>query len=617
MPASTASVLPLRPAPLSPPPVDEQGVLTRLMRARQLHAVFQPIADLRTGGIFGYEALIRGPAGTPLQSPDALLGLAARCGRLPEFELFCVETALADWRRSGTTGRLFVNLAADALVHALHHHGRDALVARLQAHRCDPRTLVVEITEHTRATDIAALREAAQQLRSSGIALALDDFGSDHSNLRMWSELRPDIVKIDKFFVRSPGSADGGSGHLEHLQILQAIKSIADVFGTTLVAEGIETAEDLQVLRTLRIPYGQGYWLGRPAPRPALQVEAPARQLLEAREPADMPPAAGTRPGVLRHLNVIAAPVVGLTTTNNALADIFHERTDLHAVAVVSEDRPVAVINRQQFMNHYATLYFREVHGRKPCIAYANHAPRVVERDYDVDDLIGILTSQDQRYLSDGFIVTEGGRYIGLGTGDQLVRTVSEARIEAARHANPLTFLPGNIPINLQIERLLDRGAEFVACHADLNDFKPFNDCYGYWRGDEMIRLAARLVVQHCDARHDFVGHVGGDDFMLLFQSSDWQARCERIVDEFAQQALPLFDPAARAAGGIHAEDRQGLPRFFPCTTLSIGAVRVRRGVFRHADAVASAAALAKHDAKRLRVGVHIHEPQGCRPARA
>ena len=216
-----------------------------------------------------------------------------------------------------------------------------------------------------------------------------------------------------------------------------------------------------------------------------------------------------------------------------------------------------------------------------------------MELDCDVEQLIGILTSQDQRYLSDGFIVTDNGRYIGLGTGDKLVRAVTEARIEAARHANPLTFLPGNIPISMHIERLLESGNRFVACYADLNHFKPFNDLYGYWRGDEMIRLAARLIVSHCNAQCDFVGHVGGDDFLVLFQSEDWLQRCQGIVDEFALEARGLFDETARMAGGIHAEDRHGIQRFSVHHALH-GAACIPPGVLRHAEEVANLAAQAK-----------------------
>jgi diguanylate cyclase (GGDEF)-like protein len=235
---------------------------------------------------------------------------------------------------------------------------------------------------------------------------------------------------------------------------------------------------------------------------------------------------------------------------------------------------------------------------------HTNRAPRIVERDHNIDELVGILTSQDQRYLTDGFIVTENGHYVGLGTGDQLVRSVTETRIEAARHANPLTFLPGNIPISQHIERLLKKQVNFVACYADLNNFKPYNDYYGYWRGDEMIRLIASIAMEHCDTQRDFLGHVGGDDFLLLFQSTDWLQRCERLVADFNARALEMFDASARAAGGIHAEDRHGVQRFFPCTTVSIGAVAIDGHQYSKAEEVANLAALAKHDAKQSGVGV-------------
>ena len=96
-----------------------------------------------------------------------------------------------------------------------------------------------------------------------------------------------------------------------------------------------------------------------------------------------------------------------------------------------------------------------------------------------------------------------------------------------------------------------------------------------------MIRLAARTLVSHCDPRRDFVGHVGGDDFVVLFQSADWLDHCQRILSVFNENARSLFDDDALARGGIEAEDRQGVRRFFKCTTLSIGAVPVRPGLFR------------------------------------
>jgi EAL domain-containing protein (putative c-di-GMP-specific phosphodiesterase class I)/GGDEF domain-containing protein len=577
------------------------GPLAQLIRNDGLHSVFQPIADLKDGAIYGHEALIRGPHESTLHSADALLQAAQDEGLLHELEFFCLFTALKQWGQLKQPGRLFLNISANALLSLVEQGGCTCFSKCVRDLGVSPRMVVLEITEHERVADMQALAELVKELHSTGLSLALDDFGDGRSSLRLWSQIKPDIVKIDKYFSRSI------SGHADNLKTLQALMQIAEIFGTALVAEGIENEDDLRVLRDLGIAYGQGYFLGRPSNVVLPSIRSDAIDVLQDSRVAVMPEQRHiSRLGHLRHLSLIHAPCVSQKTSNDEVAAILMARPELHAIAVVDNNQPVAIINRQHFMDHYATLYFREIFGKKSCMQYANHSPRLIERNHDIDELIGILTSQDQRYLTDGFIVTENGRYIGLGTGDQLVRSVTELRLEAARHANPLTFLPGNIPISLHIKRLLEGGAEFVACYLDMNNFKPFNDHYGYWRGDEMIRLLAQLAVTHCDPQRDFVGHVGGDDFLILFQSEEWRRRCELIVSEFAFKARDLFDEAARLCGGIHAEDRHGVMRFFPCTTLSIGAVRVGAHALRDEEEVATLAALAKHEAKMNGGGLFV-----------
>lgn len=586
------------------------GPLARLMSADALYPVFQPIVDLKSAGVHAHEALIRGPQGSALQSADALLSAAQAEGLLYELELFCIYVALRQWGLQRQPGRLFLNISAHVLERLVAMGGTQTLARAMRALAVSPRMIVLEITEHERVHDMDGLVEVARALHAVGLSLALDDFGDGRSSLRLWSQVRPDIVKIDKYFSRDISSS------ADKLKTLQALQQIADVFGTTLVAEGIENEADLRVIRDLGIAYGQGYFMGRPGTEVQPDILAAARGVLHDTRVAVMPEQRYVvRMGQLRHLSLIHAPAVSHNASNDEVAAIFQAHPDLHAVAVVNEEQPRAIINRQQFMDHYATLYFREIYGKKSCLLHANQQPRLIERRHDIEELIGILTSQDQRYLSDGFIVTENGRYVGLGTGEQLVRSVTELRLEAARHANPLTFLPGNIPISLHIKRLIESRGEFVACYIDINNFKPFNDQYGYWRGDDMIRLLARLAVFHSDAQKDFVGHVGGDDFLILFQSSDWAPRCERIIAEFAEQARELFDEAARQCGGIHAEDRHGVMRFFPCTTISIGAVPVGSQAYRHAEEVATQAALAKREAKLSGSGLYVTPRRAVLPA--
>jgi len=174
--------------------------------------------------------------------------------------------------------------------------------------------------------------------------------------------------------------------------------------------------------------------------------------------------------------------------------------------------------------------------------------------------------------------------------------------------------LPGNIPITQHIDRMLVRGSEFVVGYLDLNNFKSFNDRYGYWRGDEMIRLVAKVAANHLEERRDFLGHVGGDDFIVVFQSATWADHCRHMIEEFNAQAAVLFDEADRLKGGIEAEDRQGFSRFFPLTSLSIGAVQVRPGCFKDAEQVANAAAAAKHAAKKSASGLAVNGHQAAAP---
>jgi len=575
------------------------GPLEEVLRSGGLYPVFQPIVGLDDASIYAHEALIRGPRGTPLHRPDALLSAAAQEGLTAEFEYACVIAAMRTWGRIKAPGRLFVNMSANVLTQLFNEHGPASLLGVIAKAGVMPRMLVLEITEHERVDDMDHLADVVRQVRSAGISLALDDFGDGRSSLRLWSQLKPEVVKIDKYFTKDIYR------HGDKLKTIQALQQIAAIFGTQLVAEGIETAEDMRVLRDLRIAFGQGYFLGHPDQQPAPYLNVQSQRVLGERQIAVFPEQSRARVGgQLRNLALVLAPSVSAESTNNALASIFLTDPTLHAVAFLEGDRPVGIINRVLFMNEYSKLYYREIWGRKSCAVHANRQPRLIERDHSVDELIGILTSQDQRYLTDGFIVTENGRYVGLGTGDQLVRSVTETRIEAARHANPLTFLPGNIPITQHMDRLLKKQARFVACYADLNNFKPFNDYFGYWRGDEMICLLARISMEQCDPQRDFLGHVGGDDFIMLFQSEDWLRRCEKIVQEFNTRAQALFDAESRMAGGIEAEDRHGVKRFFPFTSLSIGAIAIDPAKFARAEDVANAAALAKHDAKQAGAGV-------------
>lgn len=578
--------------------------IATLIREGGLRAHFQPIVDFRSGEVYGHEALIRGPAGSVLERPDVLLEAAKVEDILIEFEIECVRQALWSWSRQRASGKLFLNFSAEALIEAVRGSGKDTVSSLLGRLAILPTNIVIELTEHERVSDLEALMAATKYLRSKGCELALDDFGDGRSSLRLWSELRPGVVKIDKYFVkeidRNPNK----------LQTVRALQQIAETFGSRLLAEGVEEETELRAIRELGIEFGQGWLFGRPQAEVRVNLPEAASTALMSKQVAVLPePRAAAASHITAESLLVEAPALPQETSNNQVYEVFEHFSQLHALAVVNDDQcPVALIDRATFIGTYARPYFRELYGKKPCLDFAERAPLLVDVETSVEKLTEVLTTGDQRYLRQGFVLVSDGRYRGLGTGEALVKAVTESRIEAARHANPLTFLPGNIPITRHITNLVEAEAEFVAAYVDLDHFKPFNDLYGYWRGDDMLRLASRCLAAHLDPQKDFLGHVGGDDFVILFQSRDWQKRCLAIVQSFNEQAREMFDEEAQARGGIQAEDRFGVERFHPCTTMCIGAVPVDAGAEVRAEDVASCAAQAKRVAKARKLGLYVME---------
>ncbi len=573
--------------------VDMRAAVAEVLGQKRISTLFQPIAGVREAAVFGYEALSRGPSDSPLHSPLALLRAADYFRLSAEVERLCFETAVRSFTEQGLQGKLFVNLRPARLFEAFFQP--EALLRRLQAAGLDPRRVVVEITESDPVLDYGALSGAVTALRRIGIESAMDDLGEGFSSLRLWSELKPCYVKIDRHFV------SGLNQDPVKMQFVRSLQEIADNAHTRIVAEGVETASELAVIKDLGIAFAQGYLIGRPVQTPSGLPSPEAMRCLSSAAISVFPSVVNGRIGQpdARRL-LIEAPCVSSTTPSEQVLDLLQQHGDLHALAVVDEGTPVGLITRPALLDSFARVYTRELYGRKACAVFMDRDPLVVDIGTRISDLSELVVRKGKQTFTDGFIITEGGRYRGLGSGYDLMREITEMQVVAARYANPLTLLPGNVPIHEHTDRLLAAGVGFVAAHCDLDAFKPYNDVYGYRKGDELIQLLGRILSEECERDLDFLGHIGGDDFFVLFQSQDWEARCARILRRFDAERLALFLPEHVAPGGYMSEDRRGRMVFHPLVSLSIGAVPVPGvGCYNQRQQVERAAADAKKMAKK------------------
>lgn len=229
---------------------------------RLLRPVFQPIGSLVTGEIFGYEALIRGPAGTPLESPIALFAEAACVGKHIQMERLAARISIAAFMDARLPGKLFLNYSADSLRNI--EDTRDDVREFLQAQGLPSDRIVLELTEQAPLGSLESLAKAVFSIRSRGAQFALDDYGTGHASLGQWIALKPDYVKIARVII------DGVASSPFQREALQALCKLAQTSGTRLIAEGIEREEDLVVCRDLGIDFAQGYLLARPSPEPPL-----------------------------------------------------------------------------------------------------------------------------------------------------------------------------------------------------------------------------------------------------------------------------------------------------------------------------------------------------------
>jgi EAL domain-containing protein (putative c-di-GMP-specific phosphodiesterase class I) len=235
------------------------GELDRIVEARDVRAVFQPLVDMERGDVVGYEALARGPAGSPLESPAALFQAAYGGGRVAELDWVCRAAAFAAAAEAGLDPalRLFVNAEPVSLGVACPDDLWPVVdVAERQLR------VVMEVTERAVARDPAGLLGAVARAREVGWGVALDDVGAEPASLAVMPFVRPDVIKLDLRLIQ-------GRTTTEVARIVNAVRAQAERTGARVLAEGIETPRHAEIARAMGATIGQGWLYGRPARLPS------------------------------------------------------------------------------------------------------------------------------------------------------------------------------------------------------------------------------------------------------------------------------------------------------------------------------------------------------------
>lgn len=557
-------------------------MLDDLLREQNFDIHFQPIVDIDRATLLGFEALTRGPANSSLHSPLVLFDVAARFGRLLELERMVVRRALKRFKELKLPGQIFLNLTVDSLLAA--ETRIDQISSDLTALDMPPSRMVIELTETRASADPERLRSSADALRGLGFVIALDDLGEGFASLKRWLDLKPEFVKIDRYFI------DGIAQDPLKQHFVRAIIDLASSAGCTVIAEGLEQAGDLAVLQRLGVKYCQGYLFARPSATPRSSLRAELRALLHwdgaQRPTVPLPPGAITTAAQLARRGHTASAKISCL----GAVDMFKFDEQLYAIPVLDEAlRPIGLLRSMHVLKRSSERFFMDIHAHHSCLKLMDSKPLVFDVSASLRTMSEAIANLDDSLMVDGFVVTQDGAYFGSGRTSDLLKAVSDLQVNSARYANPLTLLPGNVPIDSHIDGLIKDGQSFVVAVWDIDNFKPFNDVYGYRCGDDIIKFTAQTLLQAIEPAIDFIGHIGGDDFLMVLCSTDWQARLQRVCTDFDAGVCGFFSVEHLQSGGYTTANRQNQPTFHPLPTISAGVICVECCSFENSRAIATA----------------------------
>lgn len=564
-----------------------------VLEHKSLTCVFQPILDLQERRILGFEALIRGPQNSIFQNPVELFSAAQDLDSLAQLSGICINTVLQQFSALQLPGQLFLNISPQVV--SMPGFEPERSIRQLNKLNLKPERVVIELTEHEPAFHFAEIRASLMTYRAMGFRVAIDDLGEGFSSLRLWSELKPEFVKADKHFVT--GIADDPI----KIQFLKAIQQIAENCGSRIIAEGIESEADFKMVRELGIACGQGFFIGRPQPKP--DVELP-ESVLKALEDSRIPVVPNLK---YRQAWLVTAaqflretPLIAPRLAVRDVMALFVDQPARCALPVVEAGKPVGFIARRHLQSIKYLPNPDAPEFSQPASNIMNPAPLIVDANLPLAQVAALLADATPQHLADGFIITRNGVYQGMGNANDVIRMLNDANLIAARYTSPLTLLPGPVLINQQIERLLEADVEFIACMVEIDPMKGFNDAYGFQKGDELIRLAGDMLKTALDAQHDFVGHIYGNRFVLLLQNAQWHAKLTEMLAQFDASLTSLLSPEIVARGNFLWKSRRGdkETEIRPLPRLAIGAVEISAETYESRHDVMSAVRVAAQSAR-------------------
>ena len=536
----------------------------------KLDYAFQPIIYAQSGKLYAVEALLRNVQDIPnITTIDDLFDLVFSNDYLYEFDLLLREKAIKKFANINIPNlKLFYNLDNRIIYNKNYSSGNTQKI--LTKYNLSKDKIIFELSEKGTSIEQNALSTMLQRYKQSGYSIAIDDFGIGVSGLKLLYFSEANIIKIDRFFI---SNIDQDS---KKKLFCSSIIDMAHIMGMQVIAEGVETQKEFYTCKDIGADFIQGFLVQKPTKNinEILPIYNDISNLIldDKREDQN------------KFIDEQFIDKIEPLPVNSSLYDIilhFKKNTEHNFVPIIDEfkyflgiiyESDIKKISYSQYglslaqNQNFSTTLLKYL---KPALS--------VEMSWGIDKILEMYNLNFQNSL--GIFITNSDKYLGFINLNSLLTMSYKRNIEIATNQSPLTKLPGNNQIEKFIANSF-RNIQINTTHIiyfDFNDFKPFNDIYGFRQGDRAILIFSELL-QKRYPKNSFIAHIGGDDFFVGLTDFTFEDVFELTLDiqnEFKYSAKNLYSNEDKELGYIVSKDRFGTTRNFNLLSVSCAIVEI------------------------------------------
>lgn len=572
--------------------------LQDIIHRERIRSVFQPIISLSDGRVLGHEALSRITGESMITNAEMLFQVANTYNRLWELEFICriksLEAAYVQLKPPYDR-KLFINVNPQIMHDINFKNGFTK--EYLKHYDIVPDNIVFEITERNAIQDMDSFKRAVDHYKNQEYHIAIDDAGAGYSGLNLISDVNPHYLKLDIKLIR-----DIDKDKLKYA-LVKGMIEFSHIAKIDIIAEGIENQGVLDTLIELGVQYGQGYYIQRPHEK-ILPIEPELVEYIQTKKKQKELNQGGGLSNIYIDSICKAQYSIPSDMQVEEVYNLFVEDANIYGMCIVENETVLGTITRENLNIQLSGRYGFSLNQKKKISTIMDKEYMKVEYQTPISTVSYLAMERENRKLYDMIVVTKEDKYYGTVTIRDLVKKATEIDLTQAKNQNPLSGLPGNIIIEQNIQRVLNQ-KEYTIMYFDIDNFKAFNDVYGFENGDLVIKILAEKLIKNI-GKNDFAGHIGGDDFVVILNHHHYENIVYDIMNSFEEDTFQLYSKKDQEQGGIITTNRHGELEKYPFISVTIAAITNKDNLFSNPDEISKKLAFLKKKGKQRNGSVCI-----------